>query len=1077
MGRFFLASLFLRSCFAVSLRRNAQADRESEACTDAPPGRWCHASVMWAKTVGCEQHPDWFPGDPSQYSLGDFQSLLHSLGEAECSLPCPHKSKGAGSRAVGLLELGESSSSTARLGNEVAPALDQTSTYGFSSAEFTEMMEESWEPKATTSTRGAAKTDEADCQDAHVGSMCYHAMTFLRTKGIAKHPTWYPSLNGDSTMRDVQEVLHTAGKADCPKPCPAHDAEQLKNFHDDDVIEVFDNGRQVPSAAYELRDAAADCGDTVEGEWCYNSIMWLKKTGLVKHPDWYPHLTRESSMADFQAALHNQRKMNCPLPCKNVSNVDASVVTESPSETNFEEVSQEDATTTVPEPIRTGAEQCEDALEGSHCYKAISRVIDVGIWMHPEQFQGLNRHSSRDQVQKHLYQHGKYECGWPCPKKQLDRSRRVLKRVEDMTEKELGSYMSHEWDGSDGYVDSDEYDPHEAVQPSDAEAALGAPAARSAGASSEQSASTADNATQPEEGVDAATLPGKDESTQEPMPVVNTKKQTPLGLKDQCRDAQVGELCYSAVTWAQGVGVHERPQWYTGLSKTSTFREFQAFLHKSRPGICEMPCGNLREVRPFEAEAEAADTSEELLPVIDGGGQKVVPTTTTEPTLEPEVQANSTAEANDTAEEPAMEADTSETSEEALPVVDPNGTEDNLPDIEQSVQQQQEATSTDEANATAEALAPQPGAATAEAAEGDASRAENATAAEELPALDQGEHENGSAVQEPAPQREANSTEEENRSAEEPAPQTEAATVEAAEADTSEEPLPSVDPEGQEIEIAAEEDMEGIEHQRAAAQEQASEPQSAEDAAMEAEQAAALQGARGAEANATEEATPAAEAPAEPQAEREASAAEEATSAAEAPAEPPAEAAAAEPDASEEPLPVVDPEGQELEIAAEDIAAIEQQRAFAKEQAELRAMVEALKAENAALKAQPAPGHEADQAAAAAPEPVPETNSTAGEEPALSPDAAAAVANTTAEEEKANTTAAGDTAAASDDNATSDSDDNATGDSSEAAAFAQKEAVQPRPRRKAVYAEPLPYVNQEARVTSVMQERDEEEDR
>jgi len=213
---------------------------------------------------------------------------------------------------------------------------------------------------------------------------------------------------------------------------------------------------------------------------------------------------------------------------------------------------------------------------------------------------------------------------------------------------------------------------------------------------------------------------------------------------------------------------------------------------------------------------------------------------------------------------------------------------------------------------------------------------------------------------------------------------------------------------------------------------------------MEAEQAAALQGA----GNDTE-------------------AGKEAKSTAEEPAPQP-EAATVESDTSEEPLPTVDPDGQEIEIAFEDMEAIAQQPK------DLKAQIEALMAENARLKAksaivQPAP----------APAPQPEANSTAEQEPALQPDTATVPANSTAEEpapqpeaatveEEAHTVVANDTAA--------DSDDNATSSTSEKAAFAREESIQPRPRRKAVYSDPLPYINQDAKVTSIMQERDEEEE-
>jgi hypothetical protein len=37
-------------------------------------------------------------------------------------------------------------------------------------------------------------------------------------------------------------------------------------------------------------------------------------------------------------------------------------------------------------------------------------------------------------------------------------------------------------------------------------------------------------------------------------------------------------------------GISMHPEWYPGLSKTSTFEEFQAVVHKLRPASCALPC-------------------------------------------------------------------------------------------------------------------------------------------------------------------------------------------------------------------------------------------------------------------------------------------------------------------------------------------------------------------------------------------------------------------------------------------------------------------------------------------------------
>jgi len=238
MHRLFLAGLLLRTCLAITLRTNAWVDHELEACSAAMPGEWCHAALTWAKQSGYERHPEWFPGNASQYSPRDFQTLLHQLGQAECSRPCPQDSAGARS-ALGLSQL------------EGSAVIDET--YGLSEDEFAAVMESSWKPKpgnVTLAAQGADKDHKASCEDAQLGSMCYHATAWLQAEGLAKHPSWYPSLSGDSTLQDVQSVLYALGKAGCPKPCETRVAQTQVESPGDRVLEIDSNGRQVLSEAY-----------------------------------------------------------------------------------------------------------------------------------------------------------------------------------------------------------------------------------------------------------------------------------------------------------------------------------------------------------------------------------------------------------------------------------------------------------------------------------------------------------------------------------------------------------------------------------------------------------------------------------------------------------------------------------------------------------------------------------------------------------------------------------------------------------------------------------------------------------
>ncbi|CAK0820010.1 unnamed protein product [Prorocentrum cordatum] len=67
-----------------------------------------------------------------------------------------------------------------------------------------------------------------------------------------------------------------------------------------------------------------------------------------------------------------------------------------------------------------------------------------------------------------------------------------------------------------------------------------------------------------------------------------------FGSSDQaiatCHDALEGEACWVNVMWAKTDGIDRHPEWYEGLSASSSMAEFQAMLHSRGLGDCEAPC-------------------------------------------------------------------------------------------------------------------------------------------------------------------------------------------------------------------------------------------------------------------------------------------------------------------------------------------------------------------------------------------------------------------------------------------------------------------------------------------------------
>mmetsp|Transcript_86358 Transcript_86358/g.225312 ORF Transcript_86358/g.225312 Transcript_86358/m.225312 type:complete len:275 (-) Transcript_86358:205-1029(-) len=66
-----------------------------------------------------------------------------------------------------------------------------------------------------------------------------------------------------------------------------------------------------------LEPASRACYTSVQGDRCYEHVLWAMQTGIVEHPDWYQGLTKDSSFEDFQQHLHGSARLSavCPKPC------------------------------------------------------------------------------------------------------------------------------------------------------------------------------------------------------------------------------------------------------------------------------------------------------------------------------------------------------------------------------------------------------------------------------------------------------------------------------------------------------------------------------------------------------------------------------------------------------------------------------------------------------------------------------------------------------------------------------------------------------------------------------------------
>lgn len=65
-----------------------------------------------------------------------------------------------------------------------------------------------------------------------------------------------------------------------------------------------------------------------------------------------------------------------------------------------------------------------------------------------------------------------------------------------------------------------------------------------------------------------------------------------------CHDAVQGESCYNDISWAKTQGVFQHPEWYHGLTATSSLEDFQRNVHQQSPGSCQMPCRSSSKLLP-----------------------------------------------------------------------------------------------------------------------------------------------------------------------------------------------------------------------------------------------------------------------------------------------------------------------------------------------------------------------------------------------------------------------------------------------------------------------------------------------
>eukprot|EP00931_Biecheleriopsis_adriatica_P112492 TRINITY_DN8712_c0_g1_i1.p1 TRINITY_DN8712_c0_g1~~TRINITY_DN8712_c0_g1_i1.p1 ORF type:complete len:834 (-),score=238.38 TRINITY_DN8712_c0_g1_i1:88-2589(-) len=87
---------------------------------------------------------------------------------------------------------------------------------------------------------------------------------------------------------------------------------------DDECAEDGSCALQALQVRSSRSSSQSGCHDVTEKDGpneCMKAIQWARSDGVFAHPDWYPGMTANSSLPEWQLAIHNTKKPACPRPC------------------------------------------------------------------------------------------------------------------------------------------------------------------------------------------------------------------------------------------------------------------------------------------------------------------------------------------------------------------------------------------------------------------------------------------------------------------------------------------------------------------------------------------------------------------------------------------------------------------------------------------------------------------------------------------------------------------------------------------------------------------------------------------
>jgi len=351
-------------------------------CHTAVEGEPCYKDVRWAMTDGIINHPEWYSTSCSTLtpdaSFEEFQVCVYRINQTKCALPCSRKKA-----VVEEPDVEEVPTTTTTTTTPVPKDICHIAKPGETCFQAVSGLMLAAKEHPDRLRRTANSTFEqiqkalhkasldskcprpCDCHTVEEGERCYNHVLWAMREGVKARPLWYPGLTENSSFAEFQAHLHRESTGDCPVPCSGVTAETLEN-----------GAANTTQALLVLHPELDEdhCHTAMEGEKCYDNVVYAIQKGILDHPEWYQGLTAFSTFEEFQMSLHKTNPaLGCGIPCS-----------------------------------------CETAKKGDKCYDNIHWVLSEGIPQHPDWYQGLTQHSRIEEVQQRLHEDTNTNCHKPC---------------------------------------------------------------------------------------------------------------------------------------------------------------------------------------------------------------------------------------------------------------------------------------------------------------------------------------------------------------------------------------------------------------------------------------------------------------------------------------------------------------------------------------------------------------------------------------------------------------------------------------------------------------------------------------